>query len=198
MNPPNTNWVKVEVIREVVLLQGGSERQIVYGLTDRGGVYVIDWSDPAAAVVVGQYFEPGWDPKAIVASDEALFVCDASQGGRVVILPGQDRSIAATGTPAPGAEGPLTHFLGPGIPNPFISSTRLGFVLGRAERIQLVVHDLSGRVVRHLVDGALEAGEHTFAWDGRDDGGRRVGSGVYFARLAGERRSDSRRLTLVR
>ena len=68
-------------------------------------------------------------------------------------------------------------------PNPFNPLTRVTFALDRDGPVSLAVYDVQGRLVRRLVSDSLEAGSHTAVWDGSDDSGRRVGSGVYFARL---------------
>jgi flagellar hook capping protein FlgD len=78
-------------------------------------------------------------------------------------------------------------------PNPFRSSTTLDFELPAARTVMLVIHDINGRVVRRLAEGTYEAGVHHTIWDGRDDRGRPVVSGIYFAHLvAGEFRSTVR------
>lgn len=83
-------------------------------------------------------------------------------------------------------------------PNPFRPSTHIRYTLTRAAAVQLLVHDVAGRVVCRLVDGWREAGPHETSWNGRDDRGERAVAGVYFLRLdAGEERS-SRRLVLLR
>jgi len=69
-------------------------------------------------------------------------------------------------------------------PNPFNATTRISFDLDTGEQIQLLIHDVNGRVVRSLVDTELGPGPWTIAWDGRDASGRRLAAGVYFARLA--------------
>jgi len=68
-------------------------------------------------------------------------------------------------------------------PNPFVSSTRIAFTLPQRGRARLDVYDVAGRRVRTLADGELAAGRHDLAWDGRDDGGRRVAAGSYRYRL---------------
>ena len=68
-------------------------------------------------------------------------------------------------------------------PNPFLGSSAITFTLAGAEQVELGVYDLSGRRVRSLARGRLEAGPHQFAWNGRDDDGRRTAGGVYFVRL---------------
>ena len=56
----------------------------------------------------------------------------------------------------------------------------------------------AGRTVRALCDGTLSAGEHDVRWDGRNAGGSRVGSGIYFYRFVVNGRTLDGRLTLVR
>ena len=83
-----------------------------------------------------------------------------------------------------------TTFMARVAPNPFHSSTALAFDLPVASRVQLVLYGVDGRVVRRLAEGHYDAGRHRAMWDGRDDSGRPVGSGIYFGHLvAGEFKS---------
>jgi hypothetical protein len=83
-------------------------------------------------------------------------------------------------------------------PNPFNPRTTLFFDLSETRTTRLVIHDAAGREVRVLHHGVLGAGSHRFAWDGRDDSGRTVAAGTYFATLdAGESR-QMRKLTLIK
>lgn len=88
--------------------------------------------------------------------------------------------------------------LHPAAPNPFNPSTTLRFSLARAGTVRLEVCDVSGRVVRRLVDGHREGGPQGVAWDGRDERGRPVASGVYFSRLTTRDGSLTGRLVLVK
>jgi len=83
-------------------------------------------------------------------------------------------------------------------PNPFNPRTELRFTLARAGRVRLVLYDLAGRRVRELVSGELPAGPHAVTWRGEDDAGRRLGSGVYLARLQAGGTVQTRRLVMVR
>jgi len=69
-------------------------------------------------------------------------------------------------------------------PNPFNSATTIRFILEETGPVQLSVYDILGRHVRTLVSQGLPAGEHLTTWDGTDENGRAVGSGVYFYRLS--------------
>lgn len=79
--------------------------------------------------------------------------------------------------------------LAPAAPNPFRETTLIRFDVPRAERVRVAIHDSAGRLVRVLEDGELPAGRYSRLWDGRDERGREVPSGLYFlsAERAGER-----------
>ena len=68
-------------------------------------------------------------------------------------------------------------------PNPFNPSTTVAFALPDAGRIQLAVYDLGGRLVRTLAEGSFGVGPQQVPWDGRDDQGNPMASGVYFGKL---------------
>jgi hypothetical protein len=82
-------------------------------------------------------------------------------------------------------------------PNPFSLETSIGFTVTNTSQVRLEVVDVSGRLVRVLVAGPLNAGEHVYRWDGLTDTGRRVAAGTYFYRLCCGGRDVSRRLVLV-
>ena len=69
-------------------------------------------------------------------------------------------------------------------PNPARGNCRLAFTLPEPAHVAVAVHDAAGRRVRALAEGALPAGDHALAWDGRDDRGAAAPAGVYFATLA--------------
>ena len=70
--------------------------------------------------------------------------------------------------------------------------------LERTGRARLAVYDAAGRLVRVLVDGDLAPGAHATPWDGRDRLGRRVPSGVYFAKLESEGGLDTAKMVVLR
>jgi FlgD Ig-like domain len=83
-------------------------------------------------------------------------------------------------------------------PNPSRESTELSFRLDRSQKVVVGVFAVDGRRVRVLRRGMLDAGEHRVAWDGRDDAGRLVGNGVYFAQLETANGKAARRIARVR
>ncbi len=83
-------------------------------------------------------------------------------------------------------------------PNPFNPGTTIFCDIPRGGEAVLAVHDARGRLVRRLLDGAVEAGRLPVAWDGRDDQGRGVAAGVYVARLRAGGEAVSLKLVLVK
>jgi hypothetical protein len=83
-------------------------------------------------------------------------------------------------------------------PNPFNPSTTIGYHLPAAGPAEIVVFDVRGHVVRTLVNGAVAAGDHEVTWDGRDDAGNPVASGVYLYRLRAGPIVETRRMVLLK
>ena len=67
-----------------------------------------------------------------------------------------------------------------------------------ARQVNLAIYDPAGRLVRQLVLGQVETGSQSVLWDGRDNQGRSLGSGVYFARITIGDFAGSQKLTLIR
>lgn len=84
------------------------------------------------------------------------------------------------------------------VPNPFNPTTNLMFTLPAEAEVELDLFDVAGRRVRSLLAGRLPAGPQTVPWNGRDESGRLVASGTYFARLTAGGVSSVKSVTLVR
>ena len=97
------------------------------------------------------------------------------------------------GTPPPAPLGSLFQ----NQPNPFNPRTQIRFDLRRGEHVRLGVYDLSGHLVRVLVDRPLPAGTASVVWDGRDRFTRPVRSGIYLYRITTPSFSQTRKMTLV-
>ena len=83
-------------------------------------------------------------------------------------------------------------------PNPFNPSTTIAYETPGAGRVQVAIFDTSGRLVRTLVDGQREAGFHSLPFDGRDDAGRRLASGIYHVRVTAKGSSATQKLVLMK
>ena len=83
-------------------------------------------------------------------------------------------------------------------PNPFNPRLSVAFSLQREEAVTVAVYSLDGRLVKRLANGSFAAGEHAFAWDGRDDRGRGQASGTYLVQMQAGATRVSEKVALVR
>ena len=87
----------------------------------------------------------------------------------------------------------------PNVPNPFNTSTVIRFDLPQSQDVELAVYNLAGQKVATLTDGTRQAGAHTVRWDGRDDDGWELASGVHLYRLrVGQQQVETRKLVLMK
>jgi hypothetical protein len=93
---------------------------------------------------------------------------------------------------------PSAVALGQNYPNPFNPLTTIRFDLPKAGRVRLDIYSVSGRLVTNLLDEKWEAGRHEVTWNGKDDKGLAVASGVYFYRLTAGGKIINRKMLLVR
>ncbi|HPF36777.1 MAG TPA: FlgD immunoglobulin-like domain containing protein [Candidatus Krumholzibacteria bacterium] len=96
------------------------------------------------------------------------------------------------------ASAPAAVSLQPNYPNPFNPSTTLSFTLGAEGPVRLTVHDVSGRVVRTLIDEVRAAGPNQVIWDGRDERGTEAAAGVYFVRVESRQGVDAQKIALIK
>jgi len=97
------------------------------------------------------------------------------------------------------AESILADFsLHQNFPNPFNPSTTICFVLPNRERVKISVFDVTGREVRTLTNQSFNEGKHSIVWDGSDDQGVLLPSGIYFYRLDAGTFSAIRKLTFLK
>ncbi|MFQ6104505.1 MAG: T9SS type A sorting domain-containing protein, partial [Candidatus Glassbacteria bacterium] len=97
---------------------------------------------------------------------------------------------------------PLAYALSQNYPNPFNPTTTISFdipeVNGTKQHVSLTIYNLRGRHVRTLINSELEHGNHMVVWDGRNDSGEAVSSGIYFYRLKNPRWNSTRKMIMKR
>jgi hypothetical protein len=136
----------------------------------------------AVAPANGNLAPPGW---------YLLFAVDADSVPAVA--PWVLLSPTVSGVPDAGRRLALLAW-----PNPARDAVDLSFDLPASGPVKVTVHDAAGRRVRVLADVAMRAGPHRLLWDGRDEAGARVASGVYFVSVTGSGASGATRVVLSR
>jgi flagellar hook assembly protein FlgD len=83
-------------------------------------------------------------------------------------------------------------------PDSGVERASLSLQLPVPARVYASIHDVTGRSVRMLLDETLNAGAHDIAWDGRDDAGRAVSSGIYLVRASARGEVRTARFVMLR
>lgn len=81
-------------------------------------------------------------------------------------------------------------------PNPFNHETIIKFSLPQQNDVKLLIFNINGQLIRHLNEDNFGAGIHSVRWDGRDNSGKVVASGIYFVRMTSENQQFSHRILL--
>lgn len=93
---------------------------------------------------------------------------------------------------------PLTYSLAQNYPNPFNPATKMAYSLAKKSNVKLVIYNVLGQNVKTLVDGEQEADEYEVIWNGDDQEGRAVASGIYFYKLVTDEFVATKKMMLMR
>lgn len=127
------------------------------------------------------------------AIDETMTSADLASGGVYAGTHQFPNPVCLTASAPPPAASAMPAAAAP---NPFASATQLRFTLALDQPVRVEVFDAGGRRVRSLANGAMTAGPHALAWDGRDGADLVVPAGLYLVRIMG--RYESHVLTVAR
>jgi hypothetical protein len=106
--------------------------------------------------------------------------------------------FVATATPLTSSGMPTEYWLAQNYPNPFNADTHIEFKLAEPGHTTLKIYNTMGQLVRTLVDRDMEANHHKVLWNGRNDSGQMVASGIYFYRLASGRFAETKKMSFLR
>ena len=151
-----------------------------------GGPFSLSWSATGAggATSIGS----GFSLNGLLGSQVAA----NAMGGNFILQGGWGGAAGSVDVP-PSPTLPISFAWLPASPNPFTRKTVFGMALPRAAHVQLDAFDLTGRRVRSFVNAELAPGRHRIEWDGTDQHGAHLASGIYFLHLdAGDLHTSSR------
>ena len=125
----------------------------------------------------------------------------ATEDGTVALRPASgdvERPVLALGDVADDAAPSVAPIALSAQPNPFNPRTTIRYALQQSGPVQLRIFDVAGRLVRDVRPGVLNAGPQSFVWNGTDDAGRTVSSGVYVVRMVAGTQAESVRVVLLK
>ncbi|MCP4708745.1 MAG: T9SS type A sorting domain-containing protein, partial [Planctomycetes bacterium] len=93
---------------------------------------------------------------------------------------------------------PTVYSLSRNYPNPFNPRTTIQFALPEAGQVKMTIYNSTGQVVKTLVDAEMEAAYHSVQWDGTNDSGQTISSGVYFYKMEAGEFTQTQRMMLLK
>ena len=93
---------------------------------------------------------------------------------------------------------PTTYHLFQNYPNPFNPETTIRFTVSHTSPVVLAIYNIRGDLIRTLVNSIKETGNHSVRWNGTDEGGNRVGSGIYFCQLSIQGYRQTKKMLLLK
>ncbi len=165
------------------------------GIVDAADLLVIALNWGGAQPLANPIFPDGFDFRPYTAGLSSL-LCNlgALEGSATGDLIVQLLSSYASGS----GQTPKQYSLTQNRPNPFNPGTQIDYALPQGGNVTLVIYNVIGRTVRVLVDSYEGAGYRQVVWDGTDQSGREVASGVYFYRLSAGGFSEIRKMVKLR
>jgi hypothetical protein len=151
----------------------------------QAGMYRIRWCTASAFAPIDNFYghpenpveHPGWGPY----SEMIFYVVDHTY----------------TSVQPPEESGPVPR-LSQTYPDPFSEYTRIDFGLPEAGPVSVKVFDMSGHVVRTLLSEVKDPGRYTVTWDGKNDSGEKVASGVFFYQVDAPGLKSARKTVLIK
>ncbi len=83
-------------------------------------------------------------------------------------------------------------------PNPFSHTTEINYGIADHDYVTIVIYDLSGRMIKTLIAQNQQAGYHVVSWDGRDETGQEVSSGIFSCRVETSKYAINKKIVLVK
>lgn len=93
---------------------------------------------------------------------------------------------------------PDIMFLSQNYPNPAMNSTFIRFAIPTAGKVSLKIYDVTGKLVKTMIDGECKPGNYNLLWNGYDNHNKKVSNGIYFVRLAKDNKQYTRKAVLLK
>ena len=163
-----------------------------YGVTNTDGSFTVAELAPGTYTVTVDKVD--YSSTSMTASP----TYDPTTGAAVTSTVSMSIDAVITDAPTDHPTVPTNYVLAQNYPNPFNPTTQILFTIPRNERVTLSIFNVLGQRIATLVDGLLTQGTHVVTWNGRDNRGMQLPSGVYFYTLKAPGFAESKRMLMLK
>ncbi len=182
--PTEVCFFPYDWIKDVVI-----QNNVAFIISQISGLQILDVSNPSNPILLGNYDTPGF-AEGIDVSGNFIFVADHYHFGIY------DCSAAPVIDQTNETLRPLS--LKQNSPNPFNPSTTISFHLDKKSKVRIDIFNIKGQLVRTLLNENLQDGDHSVFFNGTDDSGKALSSGVYFYRADSTNESITKKMLLLK
>lgn len=175
----------------------GDESDLFYKYASSDGVF----SGDIYGNILCDAKKPQYQPVSVTLNDQAYMLwADGRSSGKTEILGLYAQKMSSSVAISDNNTPSLSEIaLNQNHPNPFNPSTTISFSLRQsAPTLELKIYNLKGQMVKNLFTGRMDKGSHSMVWDGKDEAGNIVSSGVYFYRLSDGKATQQRKMVLMK
>jgi len=144
------------------------------------------------------YTEPGFYNDFSILIDQSGVVRYKGAGVNVSQITSWIDNLLLTSIDETESRVPQRIMLDQNYPNPFNPITKIKFHIEQQQHVNLEIFEVTGKLIRKLIDNNMNAGSHELFWDGRDGKGNAVHSGIYFYSLRSGKEHITKKMTLLR
>lgn len=184
--PNNLNGVVTDatgnVLNNVIVTLKDDQNQVIaFGRTDASGIYRIENIPSETYTIVAS--------KLGLSSFSQTIIVDSDDNVNMTLY----ATTASDDPTTPALTSKMYNY-----PNPFNPTTNIALSIPKDSRVNVQIYNIKGQMIKNLLNNNLKAGSHTLKWDGTDDSGKTVTSGVYLVRLSGDGFKTNHKLTLMK
>ncbi len=147
---------------------------------------------PVESLTIVRLMDDSWHEVKTWTAENGYLTAEINETGVYAVM-SRDESALVQDTTLP-----LEYTLRQNFPNPFNPETRIAFSIPEKTAVRLNIYTITGQIITTLIDASLPAGSHEVTWNGRDNLGRELPSGLYFYELQTPGFRQVRKMTLIR
>ncbi|MCK4406494.1 MAG: T9SS type A sorting domain-containing protein, partial [Bacteroidales bacterium] len=156
------------------------------------GLRIIDVSNPSNPTEAG-FYDTGSAAWGVAVSEDLVYVADMHDGLYIIR---NDIALSVEDDNHLGI--PIGFALNQNYPNPFNPETTISFLIPKISKVEISIYNIKGQKIKTLVNKNLQRGHHEILWNGKNENGEPVSSGIYFYKMETDNFSEIKKAILLK